>query len=100
LPTAINLFVSEVLEADTKIGVSFALLQEQLLVGEISRSAFVERASPLGNGTSEAAAVGDKVLAIAANHAARQKELESSYDQSLFDRVRPELPAANRNGMF
>lgn len=43
-----------------KIGVSFALLQEQLLAGEISRSAFLERASPLGTGTSEAAAVGDK----------------------------------------
>jgi len=63
-----------------KIGVSFALLQGQLLAGEISRSAFLERASPLGTGTSEAAAVGDNVLAIAANHAARQKALKSSYD--------------------
>ena len=36
-----------------KIGVSFALLQGQLLAGEISRSAFLERASPLGTGTSE-----------------------------------------------
>ena len=41
-----NLFVREVLEADMKIGVSFALLQGQLLAGEISRSAFLERASP------------------------------------------------------
>jgi hypothetical protein len=68
------------LEADMKIGVSFALLQGQLLAGETSRSAFLERASPLGTGTSEAAAIGDKVLAIAANHAARQKDLKSSYD--------------------
>jgi len=30
------------------------------LAGEISRSAFLEHASPLGTGTSEAAAVGDK----------------------------------------
>jgi hypothetical protein len=34
-----------------KIGVSFALLQGQLLAGEISCSAFLERASPLGTGT-------------------------------------------------
>jgi hypothetical protein len=58
-------------------GVSFALLQGQLLAGEISRSAFLDRASPLGAGTSEAAAVADKVLAIAANKAARQKDLKS-----------------------
>jgi hypothetical protein len=63
-----------------KSGVSFALLQGQLLAGEISRSAFLGRASPLGTGTSEAAAVGDKVLAIAANHAVRQKDLKSSCD--------------------
>ncbi len=64
----------------TSHGVSFALLQGQLLAGEISRSTFLDRASPLGAGTSEAAAVADKVLAIAANQAARQKDLKSSYD--------------------
>jgi len=64
----------------TSHGVSFALLQWQLLAGEISRSAFLDRASPLGAGTSEAAAVADKVLAIAANQAPRQKDLKSSYD--------------------
>jgi hypothetical protein len=63
-----------------KIGVSFALLQRQFLAGEIRRSAFLEPASTPGTGTSEAAAVGDKILAIAANHAARQKALKSSYD--------------------
>jgi len=51
-----------------------------LLAGEIGRSAFLDRASPLGPGTCEAAAVADKVLAIAANQAARQKDLKSSYD--------------------
>jgi hypothetical protein len=35
--------------------VSFALLQGQLLAGEISRSAFLDRTSLLGAGTSEAA---------------------------------------------
>jgi hypothetical protein len=32
----------------TPHGVSFALLQWQLLAGEMSRSAFLDRASPLG----------------------------------------------------
>jgi hypothetical protein len=64
----------------TSHGVSFALLRGQLLAGEISRSAFLDRASPLGAGTSEAVAVADKVLAIAANQAARRKDLKSSYD--------------------
>jgi hypothetical protein len=35
----------------TSHGVSFALLQGQLLAGEISRSAFLDRASALGDGT-------------------------------------------------
>ena len=48
----------------TSHGVSFALPQGQLLAGEISRSALLDRASPLGVGTSEAAVVSDKVLAI------------------------------------
>ena len=51
-----------------------------MLAGEISRSAVLDRASPPGAGTSEAAAVADKVLAIAANQAARQEDLKSSYD--------------------
>ena len=63
-----------------KIDVSFALLQGQFLAGEISRLAFLERASPLGTVASEAAAVRDKLLAIAANPGARKKDLESSYD--------------------
>ena len=51
----------------TSHGVSFALVQGQLLGGEISRSALFDRASPLSAGTCEAAAVAHKVLAIAAN---------------------------------
>ena len=38
----------------TSHGVSFAFLQGQLPAGEISRSAFLDRASSLGAGTSEA----------------------------------------------
>jgi len=64
----------------TSHGVSFALLQRQLVAGEISRSAFLDRASPLRAGTSEAAAVADRVLAIAANQAPQQNDLKSSYD--------------------
>jgi hypothetical protein len=67
----------------TSHGVSFALLQGQLPAGEISRSAFLDRGSPLGAGTCEAAAIADKVLAIAASQAARQKDLKSSYDYSV-----------------
>jgi hypothetical protein len=64
----------------TSHGVSVALLQRQLLAGKISRSAFLDRASPLGAGTSEAAAVADKVLAIAANQAVRQQDLKGALD--------------------
>jgi len=64
----------------TSHGLSVALLLGQLLAGEISRSAFLDRASPLAAGTSEAAAVADKVLAIAANQAVRQKDLKGVLD--------------------
>jgi choline dehydrogenase len=64
----------------TKNGVNFALLEGQLLSGEIDRSAFLERTTPLGIAESEAEAVADKFLAIASNQAARQANLKSSYD--------------------
>ncbi len=64
----------------TSHGVRFAVLQGQLLSCKISRSAFLDHASPLGAGTSEAAVVAGKVPAIAANQAARQEDLKSSYD--------------------
>src|SRR5499433_3207336 len=64
----------------TKNGVSFAVLEGQLLSGEIDRSTFLERTIPLGIEVSEAAAVADKFLAIASNQAARQANLQSSYD--------------------
>jgi hypothetical protein len=60
----------------TSHGGSLALLQGQLLAGEISHSAFLDRAAPLGAGPSEAAAVADTVLAIAANQAARPERSE------------------------
>jgi len=49
----------------TKNGVNIAVLDGQLLSGEIDRSAFLGRTSPLGIEVSEAAAVADKFLAIA-----------------------------------
>ena len=64
----------------TSHGVSVALLLGQLLAGEIGRSAFLDHASPHDAGISEAAAVADKVLAIAANQAARQKDLKGALD--------------------
>jgi choline dehydrogenase len=64
----------------TSHGVGFAVLQGQLLAGEISRSEFLERAFPLGVEATDAASVADKFLAIAANQAARQKTLKSTYD--------------------
>src|SRR5499433_3240475 len=64
----------------TKNGVNFALLEGQLLSGEVDRSTFLGRASQLGVEVSEAAAVADKFLAIASNQAARQAELKSNYD--------------------
>jgi hypothetical protein len=63
----------------TSHGVSVALLLGQLLAGEISRSAFLGRTSPLGAGTSEAAAGADRVLAIEANQAV-QKDLNGAVD--------------------
>ena len=74
-------------DVTTSHGVSFALLQGQLLAGEISRSAFLERASPLGTGTSEAAAVGDKVLVIAAIMLRGRKISNPATTTSLFDRA-------------
>jgi len=64
----------------TKNGVDFAVFEGQLLAGEIDRSAFLERTTLLGIEISEAASVADKFMAIAANQAARQAQLKSSYD--------------------
>jgi choline dehydrogenase len=64
----------------TKNGADFAMLKGQLLSGEIDRSTFLERTIALGIEASEAAKVADKFLAIASNQAARQANLESSYD--------------------
>jgi hypothetical protein len=64
----------------TRNGVNFAVLEGQLLAGEIDRSTFLERTTLLGIEASEAAAVADKFLAIASNQAARQANPKSSYD--------------------
>src|SRR5262244_1272851 len=64
----------------TKNGVDFAVLEGQLLSGEIDRPAFLERTMPLGVEVSEAAAVADKFLAIASNQAARRENLKPRYD--------------------
>src|SRR5215813_3323314 len=64
----------------TKHGVDFAVLEGQLLSGEIDRSVFLDRTSPMGIEVCEATAVADKFLAIASNQAARQADLQSSYD--------------------
>jgi choline dehydrogenase len=61
-------------------GVKLALLEAQLLSGEIDRSAFLERTSQLGLAGPDAGSVADKFLAIAANQAARRENLKASYD--------------------
>jgi choline dehydrogenase len=64
----------------TKNGVDFAVLEGQLLAGEIDRPAFLKGTTRLGIKESEATAVADKFLAIASNQAARQEDLKPSYD--------------------
>ena len=64
----------------TSNGVNFAVLEGQLLAGEIDRSAFLDRTTSLGIKVSEAAAVADKFLAIASNQAARREDLKPRYD--------------------
>src|SRR5438105_766920 len=61
-------------------GVRFALLEAQLLAGEIDRSVFLKHASQLGLAGPDAVSVADKFLAIAANQAARRESLGASYD--------------------
>ena len=59
---------------------NFAILEGQLLSGEIDGSTFLEQTLSLGVAISEVAAVADKFQAIASNQAARQKHLKSGYD--------------------
>ncbi|HEX5082842.1 MAG TPA: GMC family oxidoreductase N-terminal domain-containing protein, partial [Blastocatellia bacterium] len=61
-------------------GVAFALLEAQLMTGDIKRPAFVEQAARLGVSAVEADAAADKFIAIAANQAARRSALRTSYD--------------------
>src|SRR5205814_2508584 len=49
-----------------------------LLAGATTRTELFDRAFPLGAGTSEAAAVADKILAVAASQTVRQKDLKGA----------------------
>jgi choline dehydrogenase len=61
-------------------GVKFALLQGELLTGEIDRDAFVARAANLGLPASVVSEAADKFLGIAANQATRRATLRSHFD--------------------
>jgi choline dehydrogenase-like flavoprotein len=61
-------------------GVKFALLEGQLLAGEIDRSTFVGRAEDLGLPAAAIGEAAEKFEAIAANQAVRRANLRSTYD--------------------
>lgn len=61
-------------------GVKFALLEGQLLEGQIDRPTFLARATELGLGRSEIGDAADTFLAIAANQAARRADPRAQYD--------------------
>lgn len=61
-------------------GVALALLEAQLMTGDIKRPAFVEQAARLGLSAAAAFAAADKVIAIAANQTARRTALRTNYD--------------------
>jgi choline dehydrogenase len=61
-------------------GVKFALLEGQLLAGEIDRSTFVGRAADLGLPAAAIGEAAEKFEAIAANQAVRRANLRSTYD--------------------
>ena len=61
-------------------GVKFALLEGQLLAGEINRTTFAGRAADLGLPAAAAGDAAEKFEAIAANQAARRANLRSTYD--------------------
>ena len=66
--------------SDLQHGVKLALLEGQLMSGEIERAAFLERASAIGIPRPEAVSKADKYLGIAANRAALQRNLKRIYD--------------------
>jgi hypothetical protein len=53
-------------------GVKLALLEAQLMSGEVEHRTFVDRATALGLPSTAASTTADKFLAIAANQAARR----------------------------
>jgi choline dehydrogenase len=66
--------------APTLDGVKLALLEGQLMSGEIGRPSFVDRVMALGLPRMSATSAADKFLAIAANQAARRAALRAVYD--------------------
>ena len=61
-------------------GVKLALLQGQLLSGEIDGAAFIKGLSEIGISQSQATEGANKYLAIAANQSVLRSNLKSSYD--------------------
>ena len=66
--------------SDLSHGVKLALLEGQLLSGEIDRGAFIERLSAIEISRPEAIEIAEKYLAIASNQAALRRNLKRSYD--------------------
>jgi choline dehydrogenase len=66
--------------SNTSRSVRLALLEGQLLSGDIDRRAFLAAATRLGLTDPDADTAASKFLAIAANQAARRADLKSSYD--------------------
>src|SRR5262245_4650657 len=61
-------------------GVKVALLEGQLLSGEIDPEGFIKRLSAIGTSGPEATAKAEKYLAIANNQAVLRRNLKRSYD--------------------
>src|SRR5262245_38668270 len=61
-------------------GLKVAILEGQLLAGEIDRGTFIARAEQAGLSTPGAVAAAEEFLAIAANQAARRANLDAAYD--------------------
>jgi choline dehydrogenase len=64
----------------TSSSLNIAILEGQLLAGEIDRAPFISRAVEFGLPAQEAQAAANKFLAIGANQAARRANLEEVFD--------------------
>jgi choline dehydrogenase len=61
-------------------GVLLALLEAQLMIGDVGRETFLRRAATLGLSSADAVIAADKYLAIAANQTTLRSALRTSYD--------------------